>query len=96
MRLTIDAVHAIRNSIRDAWEDAEVWLFGSRVDDFRKGGDIDLYIEVGREVQMTEQLRVMSRLQRVLGERKIDLVIRTPGSSERSIFQTAKHTGVRL
>jgi len=31
-----------------------------------------------------------------LGFRKIDLIIRTPNSAERSIFQTAKKTGVRL
>ena len=96
MRLTKDAVRSIHNSVQDVCEGAEVWLFGSRVDDHKKGGDIDLYIEMEREIQITEQLRLMSRLQRVLGFRKIDLVIRTPSSPDRSIFQTAKNTGVRL
>jgi len=96
MRLTKDAVRSIRHSVGDVCEDAEIWLFGSRVDDRRKGGDIDLYIETGNEIQLTEQLRLMSRLQRALGFRKIDLIIRTPSSAERSIFQTAKKTGVRL
>jgi len=96
MRLTKDAVKLIRHSVGDVCEGAEIWLFGSRVDDRRKGGDIDLYIETGNEMQLTDQLRLTSRLQRALGFRKIDLVIRTPDSAERSIFQTAKKTGVRL
>lgn len=96
MRLTKDAVRSIRYIIGQVCEGAEIWLFGSRVDDRRKGGDIDLYIETGNEIQLTEQLRLMSQLQRALGFRKIDLIIRTPGSAERSIFQTAKKTGVRL
>jgi len=96
MRLTKDAVRSIRHSVRDVCEGADIWLFGSRVDDRRKGGDIDLYIETRHEMQLTDQLRLTSRLQRALGFRKIDLVIRTPGSPERSIFQTAKEMGVQL
>ncbi len=96
MRLTKDAVRLIRHIVGQVCKDAEVWLFGSRVDDHKKGGDIDLYIETGNEIQITDQLRLMSRLQRALGFRKIDLIIRTPNSAERSIFQTVKKTGVRL
>jgi len=96
MRLTKDAADSIRHIVNQTCEDTKVWLFGSRVDDCRKGGDIDLYIETGTEIKMMEQLRLMSKLQRVLGFRKIDLIIRTPSSPERPIFQTAKETGMRL
>jgi predicted nucleotidyltransferase len=96
MRLTKDAVRSIRYIVGHICEGAEIWLFGSRVDDCKKGGDIDLYIETEDEIQITDQLRLKSRLQRALGFRKIDLIIRTPNSAERSIFQTAKKTGVRL
>ncbi len=96
MRLTKEAANSIRQIVNQACADTEIWLFGSRVDDRRKGGDIDLYIETGTEMPMMEQLRLMSRLQRALGFRKIDLIIRTPHSPERPIFQTAKKTGMKL
>ena len=96
MRLTKDATNSIRHIVNQTCEDAKVWLFGSRVDDCRKGGDIDLYIEAGTEIEMMERLRLMSKLQRALGFRKIDLIIHTPNSPERPIFRTAKKTGIRL
>ena len=96
MRLTKNAASSIRHIVSQTCGDTEVWLFGSRVDDHKKGGDIDLYIESETEIQMMEQLRLMSKLQRALGFRKIDLIIRTPNSPERPIFQTAKKTGIRL
>jgi len=35
-----------RDSIHSVFEEGEIYLFGSRIDDAKKGGDIDLYIEV--------------------------------------------------
>jgi len=96
MRLTKNAASSILHIVSQTCGDTEVWLFGSLVDDHKKGGDIDLYIESETEIQMMEQLRLMSKLQRALGFRKIDLIIRTPNSPERPIFQTAKKTGIRL
>jgi predicted nucleotidyltransferase len=96
MRLSEEEIQFVRSLVSQACGKSSIWLFGSRVDDRKKGGDIDLYIETGVEIQMMKQLRLMSKLQRALGFRKIDLIIRTPNSEERSIFQTAKETGVRL
>ncbi len=96
MRLTVDAAKSIRHIVGQLCGDADIWLFGSRVDDSKRGGDIDLYVETGNEIKIMERLRLISMLQRALGLRKIDLVIRTPNSTERAIFQTAKKMGVRL
>ncbi len=44
MRLTPRQQQIIREAARDVFgTEARVWLFGSRVDDSRRGGDIDLY-----------------------------------------------------
>ena len=46
MRLTTSQIETIRQAARQNFgAGASVWLFGSRVDDARRGGDVDLYIE---------------------------------------------------
>ena len=48
MRLTPDQAQAIRGRIRiHMGKQARIWLFGSRTDDSRLGGDVDLYVEPG-------------------------------------------------
>ena len=44
LRLTTEEQNAIRKVIYEADPEAQVWLFGSRVNDQAKGGDIDLLI----------------------------------------------------
>jgi predicted nucleotidyltransferase len=58
----------------------EIAVFGSRVDPFAKGGDIDLYIRYQRNphasVEITElKLKLKIALEDSLGEQKIDLVL---------------------
>ena len=46
MRLTEAQVKTIQDNFSVSFmEGDKIWLFGSRVDDSKKGGDIDLYIE---------------------------------------------------
>ena len=46
MRLTEFEINVIKQSARDIFgSDVQVFLFGSRVDDTKKCGDIDLYIK---------------------------------------------------
>ncbi|MHB1896659.1 MAG: nucleotidyltransferase domain-containing protein, partial [Metallibacterium sp.] len=49
MRLTPEQAAIIRSAAAEVFgSDARVWLFGSRVDDSKRGGDIDLLIETAQ------------------------------------------------
>jgi predicted nucleotidyltransferase len=46
MRLSPDDIAVIRSLIRARFgADAGIWVFGSRLDDGARGGDLDLYVE---------------------------------------------------
>jgi len=71
-------------------------LFGSRADDNKRGGDIDLYIETSEKVNLLDKkVKLLVRLNRELGEQKIDVVINN-FSKEKDIFTIARSTGVWL
>ncbi len=102
MRLTAEQIQAIRDSVCAALgNDASVWLFGSRVDDTRRGGDIDLLVrpppELGADPEQAflAKLRLLAELKRRLGERKVDVIFETPLDS-RSIVLIARQTGIPL
>lgn len=100
MRLTQAQIEAIKQAAEQTFgSDARVWLFGSRVDDAKRGGDIDLYVELppgnADDMQRLES-RFWVRLQRALGEQKIDIVTHLQGAPMRPIDQQARATGVRL
>jgi len=99
MRLTQAQVEAIRNSAKEVFgEGAKVWLFGSRVDDAKRGGDIDLLVrptESHVSTPLISKMRFLNMLEASLGERKMDVVIVTPIDT-RPIVRVAHETGVLL
>ena len=81
-----------------------MWLFGSRVDDAKKGGDIDLLVRpqprtaanAAEPLQaFTQKIKMLTLLERDLGERKIDLVVEQ-AQDPRPIVEVAHNTGIRL
>ncbi len=78
--------------------DASVYLFGSRADDSARGGDIDLYIEVPKE--LSDKFRTTNafnaELQRMLGEQKIDVIVRDGNTVLLPIHVEARTHGVRI
>lgn len=99
MRLTRDQITAIRLAAEESFgEGSQVWLFGSRVDDRRRGGDIDLLVQPAQTACASDfkrKVRFLGRLERSLGERKVDMLIETAGDC-RPIIRLAHETGVRL
>ncbi|MDQ6969613.1 MAG: nucleotidyltransferase domain-containing protein [Mariprofundus sp.] len=79
---------------------SHVWLFGSRVDDGQRGGDIDLYIEPGIQdvdALVDARLSFLVEIHRVLGNQKIDVVLHRDNSSvDLPIYRIARETGERL
>ena len=97
MRLPPEQTEAIRQAAHQAFGvGTDVWLFGSRVDDNKRGGDIDLLLRPQQPDQaMTRKLKLLRLLEQQLGERKIDILIETP-DDPRPIVRVAHETGVRL
>ena len=57
-------------------ESAQIWVFGSRADDSKRGGDIDLYIETDLTVDIVKaKLAFRKSIWPTFGEQKIDLVV---------------------
>ncbi len=75
-----------------------VTLFGSRADDPSRGGDVDLMVEVVQAVNEPAVLsaRLASRISRVRGGRKIDVLIKAPNLQIQAIHRVAEQGGVVL
>jgi predicted nucleotidyltransferase len=96
MRLTSSEQKTLHDaSLR--WFGVPPRLFGSRVDDARRGGDIDLYIEASLSPQeaFQRETHMAAELYRALGERKIDIVVNT-GRLDLPIYRLARAQGVWL
>lgn len=99
MRLTPFQRQAIKDEVaRIMGDGVDVLLFGSRTDDSRRGGDIDLYLETPerREQQWRQVLRLNAALQARLGEQRLDIILHQPGEPLRPIHIEARTHGVRL
>ncbi|MDP2787650.1 MAG: nucleotidyltransferase domain-containing protein [Pseudomonadota bacterium] len=101
MRLTPAQQAAIRSTVTETFGDAaRVWLFGSRVDDDKRGGDIDLLIETKQSdvaVIVRAELDFLAKVKTKLGEQQIDLLIDYPTRQfTPPIFAIARQTGIPL
>ena len=97
MRLSDHIRREIKLAAQRYFKQAPVYLFGSRRDDSRRGGDIDLYIETVMSDSEVAQakIKMMAQLYRRIGERKIDIVVNN-GRVALPIFQRARREGVPL
>ena len=97
MRLDTWEVSAIKACLKESFgENAKVYLFGSRVDDTKRGGDIDLFVEAEPLPEDWRKRRsaFWICLQERLGEQKIDiLVARNP---DEPIERIARRNGIEL
>jgi predicted nucleotidyltransferase len=99
MRLTILERNLIIQTIYNVFgQDVKIWLFGSRVDDSKRGGDIDLYVEVMQPFAQCWQkkIAVLTSLQIQLDDQKIDLIVHCLNDKEYPINQIAKKTGIQI
>jgi predicted nucleotidyltransferase len=99
MRLTAHTRDVIRSTTCEVFgADAQVKLFGSRVDDAQRGGDIDLLIELPRHQSDAHKksLTLAARLQMRLGDQRIDVVVPDPETPVQPIHHEAVATGVSI
>jgi predicted nucleotidyltransferase len=99
MRLDPAAIAIIKCDMADTLgDDARMRLFGSRLDDTRKGGDIDLLVEADCPVERATSTAgtLEARLIRALGGRNVDVILAARNEREQSIHRLARAEGVLL
>ena len=99
MRLTAQQTLDIRTLVAQlAGSTARVWLFGSRVRDDARGGDVDLLLEVDSAVAEPALLaaRLAAKVSRSMQGRKVDVLIKAPNLLHLPIHTIAMAQGLRL
>ena len=99
MRITPEQIRVIRQGVAElAGEEASVWLFGSRLRDDARGGDVDLMVELNEAVTEPAQLaaRLAVRVSRAMDGRKVDVLVKAPNLLFLPIHAVALAEGVRL
>jgi len=102
MRLTSQQIDHIKLAAREVFSTAvDVRLFGSRLDDDKRGGDIDLLIEPAQSLSATEVVsrrqRFVAQLYQRLGEQRIDVLIAPVGQrDDRPVVAAARKEGQYL
>jgi len=69
MRLTDPQIRSIRNTLAARLDGrcARIFLYGSRLDDGQRGGDVDLLLETTVPLPYFDRLRIKDDLERALG-----------------------------
>ncbi len=99
MRLSLTEARLIRETAEAHFGPGTVVrLFGSRVDDTRRGGDIDLHIIAADpdRVSLENELRFRVALEGAIGEQRVDLLLRRKSDQDLPIDHIAKETGMTL
>ncbi len=95
MRLSLNYKNVIKKYFNQFFNDGEIYLFGSRVDDSKKGGDIDLYLVLKEHSNLFDKkIKFLSRIKREIGDQKIDVIFNT--DSSRLIEKEAMRWGIKL
>lgn len=95
MRLQSKEIQTIIRVAQEIYGDGvKVYLFGSRLYDSKRGGDIDLLVRTeGEKKGVLARIRMISRLKQYLGEQKIDII---GDHEENSVVREALKNGMEL
>jgi predicted nucleotidyltransferase len=74
MRLTRNEVNLLKEKLSSLSEEAKLYLFGSRVDDSKRGGDIDLLV-VSKTLKKKDLRHLRLAFFKVFGEQKLDILL---------------------
>lgn len=100
MRVNSKDIKAIKDVAKAVFgETATIRLFGSRTDNHKKGGDIDLLIHHNQGISGKEQYQLkiifLVQLKKIIGDQKIDVLIDN-GQQHNSIIHQVYKDGILL
>ena len=96
MRLSDQQIQSITNTIRQLVDaQASVYLFGSRLNQQAKGGDVDLLIESDEAVCFLQKAKIKMTLENQLGL-PVDLICKSRAAAPTAFQAIALSKAVRL
>lgn len=81
MRLTNKEIDKIKSTLEAIFEEPTIYLFGSRLQSNKKGGDIDLFIVSKDDNLLEKKIKAIAKLERVL-YKPVDIVLHKDFSRE--------------
>ena len=99
MRISSTDQKVIRSLVEERFgARATVRLFGSRLNDDARGGDVDLLVELPDPVPdpAVASAELAVKITRALGGRNVDVVLRAPNLRHLPIHDVARREGVLL
>ena len=95
MRLTPREQKIITEAIHALDQEAQIYLFGSRVEDHLKGGDIDLLV-ISETLDFADVLKLRRMILDQIGWQQLDLIIKKHSELKEPFVVEAIETGVKL
>ena len=100
MRITPEQQNKSRAILEDVFgKNTKIWLFGSRVHDDKRGGDVDIYAEAEKipvHGKALSEIETGVALEAIFDDGSVDLLVTYPGEQRMAIHNIAKKTGQRL
>ncbi|MBF9018902.1 MULTISPECIES: nucleotidyltransferase domain-containing protein [unclassified Oceanispirochaeta] len=96
MRVEEEQLTIIERTLKLRISDAVVYLFGSRADDSKRGGDIDLFLITRQRVPLKEKIQILAQLETEGIQRKVDLIIKNPEHPQEKLYKEVLQKGIRL
>ncbi|MEQ1667969.1 MAG: nucleotidyltransferase domain-containing protein [Sulfuriferula sp.] len=98
MRLNPAEIAIIQNAFLTTFSEGTLYLFGSRVDDNKRGGDIDLLVEMAEPVANPALVAAQfsAKISRLMHGRKVDVLLSAPNLMRLPIHDIAFEQGLKL
>ena len=94
LRLSNEEIQVIKTVIKKYDPNAKIFIFGSRTDLNKKGGDIDILV-ISNTIDYKQRRKIKVELLLTLGDRKIDLII-TENPEKTEFTKLAYKYGVEI
>jgi len=94
VRLSLKEQQVIKKILKDVFGDVKIYIFGSRLDDSKKGGDVDIFLQIPKPIANKRAKR--ARAQILLEEKllkPVDIILEEDASS---FIKEQAMQGVRL
>jgi len=96
MRLKKNIIDKLKQSVYDSFGDVNIYLFGSRTDDTKKGGDIDIAIDsnLSRLEFRKKKIKFISNLIKSNFELKIDIV--DYNTKDKLLYKNIRNSALKI